>query len=147
MAIKSQFIKKIALIVIAITVGVISFLFIQITFNIDTSSSSELDEMVININKNCPIIIDPETQLDSTSLENANHINYFYTLIQTDKATINNAIFVKSISERLLKSIIESSELEFMREKMTTFSYFYYDKNRNLIANITVTPDQYQNKR
>lgn len=135
--------KKVAIAIIIISaIAIFHFLSNKIIYPVPPDSQA-LTEMVININQNCPVMIDAVTRLDSASLPNKKAINYYYSIIQTTTNEIDIISFEKSLYTRLLISIKETNEMELLRTNETTFGYFYYDKDGTLISKFIITPENY----
>lgn len=97
------------------------------------------------INKECPMIIDDMTTMDSTTYsDGSNTLTYFYTLSDVDDPEMVELI-KKEMEEVLPKTIRETEDLKIFRDAKVTFKYIYLSKeNKQELFQITASPDMYK---
>lgn len=103
-----------------------------------------LQETAQEINKNCPMIIDSETQLDNAIALPGNIIQYNYTLINVVKETINIEEIRHFLEPTIINYVKTQPEMKVMRDNKTTFNYSYRDKNGVFLMLIKVSPNLYE---
>jgi len=104
---------------------------------------AQLRQTTSIINLRCPIILDSETRLDSSGTAPGKNIIYYYTLFNKGKSEINTDEARQILTQQLIQNIQASEEMRMMRLWRVTFDYIYFDKNRNKIIEIRITPDNY----
>ena len=60
------------------------------------------------------------------------------------KSSTDKEEFISYIEPQLLNTIKASEEMKPLRDNDVTFEYIYYDKEQQLVTNITITPDKYK---
>ena len=97
-------------------------------------------------NRQCPMIIDDVTTLDSTRyLKSENTFIYYYTLT----GTADNPETSDSINEKLKSTIPDlikaNKEMEIYRNNNVTIVYVYLsERTRQNQLRLTITPDMYR---
>ncbi|MDD3004213.1 hypothetical protein [Flavobacterium sp.] len=101
------------------------------------------NDMLINVakemNASMPKMIDAETRLDSTSVENST-LNYHYTLINIDKDNANwNFDDIKSnMIIKAQENLDHNPSMKDYRENGVALHYIFNDKNQNELFSYTV---------
>src|SRR5690606_12267282 len=95
--------------------------------NNNASIDKQFTEIASEINKNCPILVDRDTQLNNVITLPNKTIQYNYTLINYTHADINIEEAKKFVFDNSLNTIINSPEMEYLRSKDATFCYSYKD--------------------
>lgn len=97
-------------------------------------------------NKQCPMVIDEVTKLDSTTYNaDENIFSYYYTL--TGAADDSSAIeSMKSEMEKAIpETIKQTEEMKIFREMDVTMDYIYLSgTTKQELFKVQVTPDQYK---
>ncbi len=100
-------------------------------------------EAAEEVNKDCPVMLDQETRLDSASVPSENTFMYNYTLVNWVKDSIDVNAFNDTMQPIILESVKTNREMQIYREHKTTMAYSYYDMNGSFLTEIAVTADQY----
>lgn len=98
------------------------------------------------VNKQCPMIIDEMTRMDSTSYTGGdNTFTYYYTLTgAADDPNIAEDT-QKHLTETLPGIIKKTEDLKLYREMDVTMSYIYLsDKTHDELFRVKITPDMYK---
>lgn len=136
-------------ILISVVVTVIAFFIAFFSVQYFMSSNSKIDkqftEIASEINKNCPILVDRDTQLNNVITLPNKTIQYNYTLINYTRADINIEEAKKFVFDNSLNTIINSPEMEYLRSKDAIFYYSYKDKNGEFLFKVKVKPEDYKN--
>lgn len=103
-----------------------------------------METAVKEVNKNCPMMVDQYTRLDSASVISENSMQYNYTLIDTELADVNQDTVKKYVFPEIINNVKSSPDLKVFRDLKTTFIYSYRDKNGLAILKFPVTPEMYQ---
>ena len=96
------------------------------------------------LNKNCPVMIDSETQLDNTETLPGKVFQYNYSLVNISRGEADTAAMRSVLAPAILDAVKTSPELQLHRSLKTTMNYNYKDKNGNFLLLISVTPEMYQ---
>ena len=128
--------------------GAISFFVVYFLVQQFLFTSPSLDKAMMKaaseLNKSCPIMIDSETRLDNAIALPPNVFQYNYTLVNTEKETLD-IIALKDYMEPNITSFVRTSpDMKLQREKKITVKYYYKDKNGDYLFTISVTPEQYK---
>lgn len=108
------------------------------------SHEAQLQQAAGNLNKSCPMMIDPETRLDTVTIPAARTFQYNYTLVNLQKATIDMEDLKNFLKPTIIENVKTSPQLQLFREQSTTLSYRYSDRNGVFLFDIVVTPDLYK---
>lgn len=103
-----------------------------------------LETAVNEVNKNCPVMVDEYTRLDSASLVSDHEMQYNYTLINTELEEVNQDTVKKYVMPEIINNVKTSPDLKAFRDLKTTLIYSYRDKNGLAILKIPVTPEMYE---
>ncbi len=96
------------------------------------------------LNQSCPIMLDSETRLDSSSVSTESIFQYHYTLLNMLKVNVNIPELKQYIEPSIINNIKTNEQMKVLRDNSVTFEYIYSDKENNLITSILVTPSQYK---
>lgn len=133
--------------IVGIVVGAIffalSFYAAQQLFKPDLEA--ELKEIAMELNKQTPMQIDPYVRLDSAASKGKTNFTYYYTLIDMDKTEVNLDTVNKYIRPEIIENVKNSPELKVYRDNSITMDYKYYDRNREFVTEVSVTPELYKN--
>lgn len=104
----------------------------------------EVDYALIEVsdkfNKQCPIMLDEETRIDNTIALPDNVFQYYTTLINIDKSTIDIQELKAQIEPRIIYITKTNPIFKGFQEYKTTIKYYYKDKNGAYLFTISVTP-------
>ncbi len=96
------------------------------------------------LNKNLPIMIDAQTQLDSTIAMNKQFL-YKYTIINQSTEDMNSTAFNKTMQPYLVNFVCTSAGMEVFWKNGVQVIYSYYGKNGKQFTTITIKPSQCKN--
>lgn len=97
-------------------------------------------------NKECPMVIDEVTQMDSTAYDAAtNTFSYYYTLSGVADDPSMAETMKSKLEESVPEMIKQTEELKMFREMEVTMDYIYLSKQtKEKLFTVTVIPDQYK---
>ncbi len=97
-------------------------------------------------NRQCPMIIDEVTTLDSTRYnKTSNTFIYYYTLTGKADNPDSSATMSKYLQENIPRLIKTSKEMEMYRKSDVTIVYVYLsEKTKKEQLCLTVTPEMYE---
>ena len=95
------------------------------------------------INKSCPVKVDEYTQLNFIDALPNRILKYDYTLA-VDKSQVDPNLFNEQIESQLINNIQNNPQMEMLRNNKTTFIHVYKDLKGNGIAEIEITPEEYE---
>lgn len=137
--------KKIVNAVVSVVVFFLSYFLVQHFMFGDSKIDKELTKTSNEINKNCPILVDKDTQLDGTVALPNKIIQYNYTLINFYKEEINIEDVKKFVFDNSLNNIKENPDMSLMKKNKVTLRYSYKDKNGVFLFTTEVKPKDYEN--
>jgi hypothetical protein len=100
----------------------------------------KLVEACADLNRKCPMMVDRETRLDSTSIGPARTWHYHYTLVHFKKEQLNLAKLEGVMQPPILKAYRTSPDLVDFRSYGVTLVYEYSDVDGVYLFAITVGP-------
>jgi len=127
--------------VLFIVVFAIAFFGTKYLFS-GNSNQAELKKIATEVNKSCPMVINSETRLDSTSVVDKSVIQYNYSLLKiADGDTIINfPILKKTLKEQSQNNFDTNPQMEYFREKKITLRYHYKDMNGKYLFDFAIDP-------
>jgi hypothetical protein len=132
--------------IIGIILGITVAITVKMLVFKTPSHEAQLQQAAGNLNKSCPMMIDPETRLDTVTIPAARTFQYNYTLVNLQKATIDMEDLKNFLTPTIVENVKTSPQLQLFREQNTTLSYRYNDRNGVFLFDIIVTPDLYKAK-
>ena len=136
--------KKIAGIIVGIIAFFAASFLVQQLFFKAPKLDKIMTEVMSEINKSCPIMIDSETRLDNTVVIPPNIFQYNYTLINMEEGTVDIAMLKNHLEPNITNFVRTNPDMKFQRDNKMTVNYYYGDKNRNHLFTISVIPEQYE---
>ena len=106
----------------------------------DPRSAERLGRVAAEINRSVPVMIDQETEL-LPAVGAKGMLMYNYRLVKYSVAQVDAKKFAVGAEQRLRQNACASPEMrdDFLK-KDVTLRYSYYDKNKQHIATVDVTP-------
>ncbi|MCP4603374.1 MAG: hypothetical protein GY847_23135 [Proteobacteria bacterium] len=130
-------------IVVSIIGGIIGYVLV-VQFS---SSGVSFDKALMNtaseMNKNCPMMIDKETRLDSTLGGPGKRFSYFYTLVNYGPGDIDKAKIISSLRPNIVNNAKSSEDMKLFREQDVELIYIYKANDNSEITRIVIKPDEY----
>ena len=107
---------------------------------VDPRSEERLSKIAAEINRSVPVMIDKETELMPVEGHEGMLI-YNYRLVSYEASKLNHAKFAAGAKQRVAQGACNQPELreEYLR-KGVTLRYSYFDKDKQHIATVDVTP-------
>ena len=106
----------------------------------DPRSQKFLDRIAAEINRSVPVMIDQETELMPAASEPGMLI-YNYRLVNVSVAQVDYSKFAAGAKERLSEGACNRAETrDNLLKKGVTLRYSYFDKDKQHIATVDVTP-------
>ena len=98
---------------------------------------NSLPEIVLEINKSCPKLIDNITRLDSCYSNRLDtSINFIYTLTKYSKSDLNIKTFKKNVSVFLKEKCKTDNSTKFFLRHHINIKFVYFDKNDDSLFTI-----------
>lgn len=129
---------------IGVAIGVGTMIAVQQIFFKTPSYDKEMMEVASELNKSCPIMVDEITRLDNTIALPNNTFQYNYTLVNTDKATLDTADMKNYLTPTIINFVKTNPQMKIQRDHKTTVNYYYKDKSGQYLFTVSVTPDKYE---
>jgi len=137
--------KALVIVIIAATLGLIGGKYLIDYFGKSKNLfDKELIEVVHEMNKHLPIMLDSEMRFDSITALPDKTIQFFYTLINSSKDKLDLEEYKNNMHQVLLNNIKTSSDLEQFRENKVTMIYVFRDKNNIEILKLIYKYDDYK---
>ena len=141
--------KKRSLIGTAITVAimVLAVNFVPKLFNskkeLTLSNENTIAERATIMNKDCPFTFDSNTRLDSVSSPEKNVLRQNYTLLNDSKSDIDTEAFQNLFKPEFKKNLKSQNQIEYFKKYNAKLVYRFYDKDKNLVTDIILNPNEY----
>ena len=106
-----------------------------------------LTEASDEINKTCPLTIDAETRLDTTTVLPGKIFVYNYTLVNYAKADLTDEAIAEVKDEmqpQLLDLVSTHPDMQAFRDFEITLQYNYFSNDAQELFSLTFTPQDYQ---
>lgn len=132
---KMKILQEIILVLIWILIMVGSFVDYK-----EKMLTTNLVEIVNNINKSTPKMIDEESRLDNAEILPGNIIQFNWTLLNIEKDTINIEELRTIQEKNILDGLRTNKKVQFL----WTMIYSYNDKNWVNLFKIEITPKKYK---
>jgi len=107
------------------------------------SFETQMAKAAKKLNRQCPQMIDSETQLDSAVVFRDSLFQYNYTMVKMVRDSTDTLGFRHYMKPKLLKFVRYNNELKPYRDHRVIMEYIYYDKNGSLLGKFTFTPKRY----
>lgn len=139
---KSSKITPIQIVVFVISFAVAYFAVDYFLSKNHATPNAMLVKVSKEMNKTMPKMLDTETRLDSTSVNNAT-LNYHYTLVNFSKESGENLSEVKQKMKEKAQQNLDSNEaMKEYRENDISLHYIFTDKDQNPVFDYTVNHDK-----
>jgi len=129
-------------------VGAISFFIAYFLVQHFLFKPPSLDKVMMQsaseINKSCPIMVDSITRLDNTIALSANIFQYNYTLVNTEKGTVDTTMLKEYLEPILINLVRTNPNMKYQRDNKVTLNYSYKDKNGDYLFAVSITPQKYK---
>ncbi|HMI07783.1 MAG TPA: hypothetical protein VK528_09580 [Flavobacterium sp.] len=134
--------KKGLLTQVAIFVVVFGIAFFGTQYFFKKDIGAELQKVVTEMNKKCPLKVDADTQIDNTQFIAPKTIQYNYTILTIDKdsSAVDPADMKKMLQSQSQQSLDNSAEMELFRKNEVTLKYNYKDKNGKDLLDFAIQP-------
>mgnify|MGYP000990066765 CR=1 FL=1 len=119
------------------------FIMQQFVFKAPTFDENMM-KVASDINKSCPIMIDNVTRLDNAITVPPKVIQYNFTLIEMEKATVDVLEIKKQLEPNIINFARTNPDMKYFRDNDVTIKYNYKDKNSVYLFDISVSPEQYK---
>lgn len=100
---------------------------------------AELEYIAEDTSEILPKMLDSGTRWDSIKAMDTSLVNS-YTLIDTRKADIDHAIFVRSMRASMIEKMCHREEMKFLADNDVSVLYKYFDSEGENVAILSFTP-------
>lgn len=135
--------KKIIIFFGLIIILTLAFAIKKIYFT-PSSFDKKLENLSLEMNKNCPMMIDKNTRLDGTQTNKGKEFQFNYTLVNMEKDNIKEDELQKFLYDQILTNMKNNPDLQYFKDNETTMSHSYKDKNNIPLFDLTFTSKDYQ---
>lgn len=132
----NRILKKRNIIYPLILIGII--IFTQCSGSVE----SQLQSAAKETNRDCPIMRDQWTRLDSCSVQAANTFKYYFTILQivvTDTTNLKSQIKLQ-----IIETVKTHPSTRIFRDNNVTLVYRYNDEKGKYLFTIVATPEEYK---
>jgi len=105
--------------------------------------NNDLKQIVDDLNKKCPKMIDSETKFEGIEFIEPNKIIYKFTLINLSVLNFDTNQFKLALWPGILSTVKISSEMKKLRDNQTNIDYLYLDKYKRHIYTFKIVPENY----
>jgi len=122
----------------------VAFFLVQKFIFSEPSFDKQLAEIASELNKTCPMMVDEATRLNNAVALPNNTFQYNYTLITTDKQSVDTTEMKSYMTSHLINLVKTNPQLKPFRDKEVTMNYYYQDMNNQYLFLISIAPKRYQ---
>ena len=123
---------------------IILLLLIRFSYSGDNSFESVMKGTAIELNKTCPQMMDKETRLDSASIHENKTFRYYYTLLNSNKDSMEIDLFFLSVEPLMINNAKTNPDLQLFRDNKVILEYYFRDELGRFLTRIAVGPDRYK---
>jgi hypothetical protein len=137
---------RLFLIWLAAAAGIVLIIFVITKFLLNGDGrdvNAMLRDASEETNRQCPMLVDRETRLDSTRILPGRTFQYNYTLIRTEAKAVDKQEFIERMEPAILDNVRKNPKLAWQRDNQVTMEYVYFDRTGRFLFNIRVTPKDY----
>ena len=113
------------------------------SFTSQSTIENQLKNASLEVNKQCPVILDNETRLDSTNIGSNKSFIYFYTLTNQSIKAINVDGMKEYLTPQIINNVRTNEQMRFMKDNDITLVYKYFDKDNVHVFDIQVSKNDY----
>jgi hypothetical protein len=128
----------------AIVAGIAVFMTFYLVFLKTNSPDRAVLKFAKEMNRQCPLMIDPETRLDKVNALADNTLHFNYTIINHLKDSLPVQNMKNYMEPAILDKIKASPTLNKYIKKNLTWVYSYNDRKGDFIFRITYTPEAFK---
>ena len=103
-------------------------------------TESFLQQTADTMNQRLPMMVDNDTQWDSSSAGPGKSLNYNYTLVNYSASQIDGYVFAKNARVLLTEKVCNEPSVVIFPKEGVLLNFNYFDNTRNLIARVKVEP-------
>ncbi len=107
------------------------------------SNENTIEERAIIMNKDCPFTFDSNTRLDSVSSPEKNVLRQNYTLLNDSKSDIDTEAFQNIFKPEFKNNLKTQNQVGYFKKYSAKLVYRFYDKDKNLVTDIILNPNEY----
>jgi hypothetical protein len=132
---------NVLLLAIGLSAGAITMWAI-LTFALPDTTETILLRTSNEFNRNCPVMIDPITRFDNTTISEDNTLIFKYTIVNSIKDSIDTSAMLSVTEPYILAKVKANSALSYLNNKKVTLQFIYRNKYGKQIMQIRVAPDK-----
>lgn len=110
-----------------------------------SSFDKQMTKVASEINANCPVMLDKDTQFDNAMSFPGNIFQYNYTLVNYEPGAVDTNALKAYLLPNIINNVKTNPDMKFMREHKVIMAYYYKDKNGKYLFRLSVSPEQYNN--
>lgn len=136
--------KTITIITLAVLLSIIlSFVIFKIVSSSTKSNADSLSELVENVNKMCPVMIDTETRLNKVSKSADKTVQFDLVLVNISSTQMDVELLKSRIEPTLVNEAKTNAQMKAFRDNQATLQYDFSDKNGTFLFSTVVKPEDY----
>lgn len=108
-----------------------------------------INEIAIELNSQCPKMVDEGTRFDNVSVS-GNNLELTFTLVKMEKDSTDTEGLTKELKTFLVNNLSKGFsmyktqiDLIFIKENNVGFHYIYLDKHKQILSDIIIKPTDY----
>jgi hypothetical protein len=102
-----------------------------------------LRENAAVMNRKCPIMVEKDVRLDSTSAGPGKRFTYYYTMTAQTRDSIDVISFEERLRPGLTNNLRTNASLDIIRKNRADVNYRFFDRKGRLILGIGVKAEEY----
>ncbi|MBF0197933.1 MAG: hypothetical protein HQL32_09490 [Planctomycetes bacterium] len=103
----------------------------------------ELMKASAEINKNCPMVLDKHTQLNTTLGGPGKKLTYIYSLTNIDTSLLDKENFTQEMRPQLLNNVKTNPDMKFYQDNDIDLVYQYNEPSGNIFVQIKIDGSEY----
>ena len=103
-----------------------------------------LKENAESMNRKCPILVEKDVRLDSTSAGPGRRFTYHYTLLDRTLDSMDVKSFENRLRPNLTNNLRTNKNLEILRRNRANVDYRFFDKKGRFLLTISVESGDYK---
>jgi hypothetical protein len=95
------------------------------------------------MNRKCPIIVEKDVRLDSTSAGPGKRFTYYYTMLAQTRDSMDVKSFEDRLRPGLTNNLRTNESLDLIRKNRADVDYRFFDRKGRLILDIGIKSEDY----
>jgi hypothetical protein len=136
--------KTITTITLAVLLSIIlSFAIYKLVSSSPKTKDESLSELVENVNKMCPVMIDTETRLNKVTVSADKTVQFDFVLVNISATQMDVELLKSRIEPSLINEVKTNAQMKAFRDNQAILQYDFSDKKGTFLFSTVVKPEDY----